>query len=536
MNYKFVFESFDEFVKSNYQELNEKEKDPGKEMSPAVALELLNKIQEYNLKLLENNIDERDSGRVKENYEKCLEYMKEGKGAKAILCGFLGRRMDMVQAKGIEDVFGLKLSKEERTSRKLYEPKVKELIESIDSMSDQDAADKAEMLLKDPKTAPRVPTSIRRVALWDLLPDADKQKAADEFSKLAMKRGYETDAPLLIVMEKAFKDRKKDDRYRMHSPGFLISTEVEADKTKPAKPPKAEKTFLISEENESELFKPNATGANGEEDFQGASYKEMVDNLGSIFQRYLVGEITSLKKIKILTSADRYRNTGSAESLSWGQLSYARALTMARVIEGLAKSAGLDDDIIDQLPKIIEIYAKGDNGDGSSGPNPPEGIKFGYYVKDGSGVKFVDGEDRKTVTMIAVDDEGTPTEDSAEGAKTKSMDPEANKEDYSKFRYNNIEIDFEYVEGGVDPEGGSEESISNLLFPVKLAIPARYSTKRIRIPIPIITTSTSSRGSGGKGGAGKCPEFKERYTTSFNFSFKPVTVAKWQSDLVKGKF
>ena len=533
MNYKFVFESFDEFVKSNYQELNEKEKDPGKEMSPAVALELLNKVQEYNIQLLENYIDEKDSGRVKENFEKCLEYMKEGKGAKAMLCAFLGRRMDYEHSQAIEKVFDLKLSKEERTSKKLYEPKVKELMESIDSMSDQDAADKAEMLLKDPKT--RIPNPIKRVALWDLLPDADKQKAADAFSKLAMKRGYETDAPLLIVMEKAFKDYKKDDSYRMRSPGFLISTELDAE-TKPANPPKEKKTFLISEENESELFKPNATGANGEEDFQGASYKEMVDNLGSIFERYLAGEITSLKKIKIITSADRYRNTGSAESLSWGQLSYARALTMARVIEGLAKSAGLDDDIIDQLHKIIEIYAKGDNGDGSSGPNPPEGIKFGYYVKDGSGVKFVDGEDRKTVTMIAVDDEGTPTEDSAEGAKTKSMDPEANKEDYSKFRYNNIEIDFEYVEGGVDPEGGSEESISNLLFPVKLAIPARYSTKRIRIPIPIITTSTSSRGSGGKGGAGKCPEFKERYTTSFNFSFKPVTVAKWQSDLVKGKF
>ena len=533
MNYKFVFESFDEFVKSNYQELNEKEKDPGKEMSPAVALELLNKVQEYNIQLLENYIDEKDSGRVKENYEKCLEYMKEGKGAKAMLCAFLGRRMDYEHSQAIEKVFGLKLSKDERTSRNLYEPKVKELMESIDSMSDQDAADKAEMLLKDPKTAPRVPTPIRRIALWDLLPDADKQKAADEFSKLAMKRGYETDAPLLIVMEKAFKDYKKDDSYRMRSPGFLISTELDAE-TKPANPPKEKKTFLISEENESELFKPNATGANGEEDFQGASYKEMVDNLGSIFERYLAGEITSLKKIKIITSADRYRNTGSAESLSWGQLSYARALTMARVIEGLAKSAGLDDDIIDQLHKIIEIYAKGDNGDGSSGPNPPEGIKFGYYVKDGNGVKFVDGEDRKTVTMIAVDDEGTPTADSADGAKTKSMDPEASKEDYNKFRYNNIEVEYEFVEQ--DEGATSEESISNLLFPVKLAIPARYSTKRIRIPVPTLTKSYSSRGSGGKSGATSCPEFKERYSTSFNFSFKPVTVAKWQSDLVKGKF
>jgi hypothetical protein len=533
MNYKFVFESFDEFVKANYQELNEKEKDPGKEMSPAVALELLNKVQEYNIQLLENYVDEKDSGRTKENFEKCLEYMKEGKGAKAMLYGFLGRRMDMVQAKGIEDVFDLKLSNDERRSRKLYAPKIDELMKSIDTMSDQDAADKAEMLLKDPKTAPRVPTPIRRIALWDLLPDADKQKAADEFSKLAMKRGYETDDSLLRMMEKSFKKYKKDDRYRMTSPGFTISTEVEAE-AKPAKPPKEKKTFIISEENESELFKPNATGGNGEEDFQGASYKEMVDNLGSIFQRYLAGEITTLKKIKILTSADRYRNTGSAESLSWGQLSYARALTMARVIEGLAKSAGLDDDIISQLPKIIEIYAKGDNGDGTSGPNPPEGIKFGYYVKDGNGVKFVDGDDRKTVTLIAVDDEGTPTTDSAEGAKTKSMDPEAGKEAYNKFRYNNIEIEFEIKEDGSDES--SEESISNLLFPIKLAIPGRYKTKKIRIPVPVITKSYSSRGSGGKSGATSCPDFTESTSTSFGFSFRPVTVAKWKSDMTKDLF
>jgi len=212
MNYKFVFESFDEFVKANYQELNEKEKDPGKEMSPAVALELLNKVQEYNIQLLENYVDEKDSGRTKENFEKCLEYMKEGKGAKAMLYGFLGRRMDMVQAKGIEDVFDLKLSNDERRSRKLYAPKIDELMKSIDTMSDQDAADKAEMLLKDPKTAPRVPSPIRRIALWDLLPDADKQKAANEFSKLAMKRGYETDDSLLRMMEKSFKKYKKDDR------------------------------------------------------------------------------------------------------------------------------------------------------------------------------------------------------------------------------------------------------------------------------------------------------------------------------------
>lgn len=527
MEYKFVFESFDEYVKANYNSINERDEDPGREMSPSVALEILEKMYEYNVELLENHIESRDrDSQVREKLTKSLEYIKEGKGGMAIVSYVLNdSSMNYRERQAIDAVFGVDISS--LNNRRDREPILKELLEKAKNYSENEANKKAEELLKNPNSV--IARALWPTALWLLLPDADKQRAANDLSKLAMKRGYETDAPLLSVMEKSFKDLKRDDRYRMSSPGYYISTEVD-EETEPSTPPEVKKTFLLSEENESELFKPNATGANGEEDFQGSSYKEMVDNLGSIFERYLAGQITSLKKIKIITSADRYRNTGSAESLSWGQLSYARALTMARVIEGLAKNAGLDDDIVSQLPKIIEIYAKGDNGDGTSGPNPPEGIKFGYYVKDGNGVKFVDGTDRKTVTIIPVDDEGTPTTDSADGAQTKSMDPESNKDAYSQFRYNNIEVEYEAVD---NPEEDlpSEEAISNLLFPVKVAIPSRYSTRRIRIPIPVITTSKSSRGSGGRSGATPCPDFSERTSTSFGFSFRPVTIAKWQSDL-----
>jgi hypothetical protein len=396
-------------------------------------------------------------------------------------------------------------------------------------MTKEDANKKAELLLKQPGKS-KIDSSIKRAALWMILPDTDKDKLAEEFSKLAMKRGYNSETPLLKVVEKEFKEQKKEDRYYMSSPGFRIDTESESIEGAKTTPPKVEKSFMISEKNESEVFKPNATGSNGESDFQGEGYKEMLDNLGSIFERYLTGEITSLRKINIYTSADRYRNTGSAESLSWGQLSYARALTMSRVIEGLATKAKLDEDIISQLPKLISIYSKGGNGDGTSGPNPPEGIKFGYYVKDGNGVKFVDGEDRKTVTMIAVDDEGTPTSDSADGAKTKSMDPEANKDDYSQYRYNNIEIIFDKVDSDPDAKKSSEESVENLIFPARVLIPSRYGKRKIRIPLPTITTSKSSKIGGNKNST-KCPSFKESSSTSFGFSFKPVTIASWETDL-----
>ena len=46
MNYKFVFESFDEYVKASYVGINERDEDPGKEMSGTVALEILEKALE----------------------------------------------------------------------------------------------------------------------------------------------------------------------------------------------------------------------------------------------------------------------------------------------------------------------------------------------------------------------------------------------------------------------------------------------------------------------------------------------------------
>ena len=531
MDYKFVFESFNEYVKANYSNINERDEDPGKEMSGTVALEILEKLNEYNLDLLDNYMKSMKNGRQKTSLMEILPLLRDGEGGKAILKNFLSRTstMDNEEKNAVEKVFDIKITEDERTRRNSRKAKMEQIAKSIDDMSKEDANKKAELLLKQPGKS-KIDSSIKRPALWMILPDTDKNKLAEEFSKLAMKRGYNSEGPLLNVVEKEFKDQKKEDRYYMSSPGFKIDTEAEAIERPNETPPKEEKSFMISEENESEVFKPNATGSNGESDFQGDGYKEMLDNLGSIFERYMTGTIKSLKGINIYTSADRYRNTGDAESLSWGQLSYARALTMARAIEGLATKANLDDDLVAQLPKLIKIYSKGGNGDGTSGPNPPEGIKFGYYVKDGNGVKFVDGEDRKTVTMIAVDGEGTPTADSADGAKTKSMDPEANKDDYNQYRYNNIEIIFDVVDTDFSNIEQSEESVTNLIFPARVSIPSRYSKRSIRIPLPTITTSKSSK-IGGNTNPTSCPSFKESSSTSFGFSFKPVTIARWETDL-----
>ena len=534
MDNKFVLESFDEFLKYVNHNISEKDdSDPGREMSSEVAMDLLEKIAQYNLDLLDNDIKSRKEGNVKDQLSIALPLLREGEGGKAILKHFIERTsyMSTKERDAIEKVFGVKLTEEERLRKSRRKDKMDKLAKDVDSMSKSDADKKAELYLKQPLDSNERHLSIylETQALWLILPESDKKKLAEDFSKLAMKRGYSSEAPLSRVIDKIYKEEKRDGRYFINSPGYDIGTESESIKSKESSSPmKQTKTFMISEDKESDVFKPNATGANGESDFQGEGYQEMLNNLGSIFERYLAGEITTLKKINILTSADRYRNTGESASLSWGQLSYSRAQTMARVIESIATKVGIDDDIISQLPKIINIYYKGENGDGTSGPNPPEGIKFGYYIKDGNGVKFVDGKDRNEVTLVDIDEEGTPK---SVGPKIKNIEPESDKESYNQYRYSNIEIEFERVDEPADAPNDSEEYITNLKFPSKISIPQRFSTKKIRIPIPVITTSYSTKGK--STGAGKCEDFKETTTTSFGLSFKQVEIAKWQSDLAK---
>jgi hypothetical protein len=76
---------------------------------------------------------------------------------------------------------------------------------------------------------------------------------------------------------------------------------------------------------------------------------------------------------RISTSASRFRNTGDAEGMTFAQLSQKRA-------------ESVDTYIREQLGSLVEfpqpvIDSGGSNGDGSSGPNPPE--RFAFVTKDG---------------------------------------------------------------------------------------------------------------------------------------------------------
>jgi hypothetical protein len=532
--HRFVFESFEDFLK-NSDPLLEAKEDSGTELKIEGATDLVNKIISLDLDLAENALKKSDAPEdspTKVYGMKAIEALRKkeyGKGALYVLLS----QTSSISPTEIEAMNAIGLDIDSKTKSADKKSKVKSLGTKVESMSDDEAKKLAEAGLKAYKE--KLSYKFRTPLLWGMLSDADKGKVYDDFFKLAIKRGYNTQEGLEKVVQDHFKSRKKDDASVMVSPGVMVFlTKEEITEVAPPAKVKPEKTFLLDDEMSSDVFKPNKTGANGQADFMEASFNELVGKLGSIFERYKAGEITTIKKINILTSADRYRNTEDAEKLSWGELSYARAIAMSKLVEGVAEAAGLDDDIISQLPKVTSIYAKGDNGDGTSGPNPPEGKKFGYYVKSGNASKWIEGTDRDRVILIPIDEEGTPTSDEPDG-EVREYAPKANVADYNKFRYNNIEIEFEMVEivpGKEEPL--TSEKIVALKYPVKIIIPSRYTTKRIKIPIPSITTSSSS--SGKSSGAGSCPSFKETTKLKLGLTFKTINILTYKSDLTKDLF
>lgn len=100
---------------------------------------------------------------------------------------------------------------------------------------------------------------------------------------------------------------------------------------------------------------------------------------------------------KISTSASRYKNTQQAKNMSFGELSRERAKSVYNYM--VAELSGLIPDI--KKAKVI-FDTDGENGDGSSGPNPPEPNTFS--TGGGEPDSYVDSGDR--------DKFGTPHTDS----------------------------------------------------------------------------------------------------------------------------
>lgn len=541
---KHVLESFQEFLKYKEFPLNEK-KDSGSPLDLNGIKELVNLIMTYNVKLAENLYDKSEG--IRGSYlREAVKAMSQGKYALAGIYSMIGSVVSKAVTKESFEVLKALVPStkdsdyNDLASLKNRKSKGNELLSEISKMSEEDARKIApegiKKITKD-REGNYIASAIKTPFIWGgLLSDEERNQTYSSFLAEALKKGYSTKDGLKKVIDDEYKEKKGDDGTRMQSPGLTAYLDKsESSVVKPGEPiVKEYKTAIVEEDDEDEVFKPNMYGANGEADYMEGTYKKMLDNLGAIFQRMLTGEVSTIKSITVHTSADRYRNTGAAEKLSWGQLSLLRSQSMASLVVAMASKSGLEESIVSKINSMIKLDFYGSNGDGTSGPNPPEPIKFGYYTVEGNKAVWKDGKDRGILEIIPIDKDASPLGETKQVKKS----PEKDKSDYNIFRYNNIEIVYESVEKTSIAEPTTViEKLVDLSYPIKIKIPARYRRKTINIPLPYIAMSGKFKA--GKGGKPtECPNFEGgggggTVKTKFGIGIRPVKILSWESDITK---
>lgn len=260
----------------------------------------------------------------------------------------------------------------------------------------------------------------------------------EELKRNLSKRANE----LKLTKEKILEQikKKEGDADTMGQPpailGYTSSEEIES----PIVVPGQSKSFsLLDEKNQRALFIDNSWDLNPE------VAKILTEQIYGVIERRKSGGFVEIEEIVISSSASRYRNTGKAESLSWGQLSFKRS----QVVYGIIKDALVKyeipegDPIRAELNKVTKISISGENGDGTSGPNPT-GVRIGYYQttakqsKDNTGAsKFIEKGPVEKVYITKIDGFGNS---SSEAPTEKNMPTLASREEYDKFKYVNVSI------------------------------------------------------------------------------------------------
>jgi hypothetical protein len=110
-------------------------------------------------------------------------------------------------------------------------------------------------------------------------------------------------------------------------------------------------------------------------------------------QQQLIGTDVKLQvtQFEIGASASRLRNTGKASDLTWSQLSSARAAKVTNEISTRLAKLGIS------IPNNVITIKGGTNGDGTSGPNPPENYTYS-----------IDGTANNVITDIAAKQNAFP--------------------------------------------------------------------------------------------------------------------------------
>lgn len=278
--------------------------------------------------------------------------------------------------------------------------------------------------IKTNKTAYRNISTKYAVAVWDTLKPEEKDQLAIKLLAEANSKGYKSPRDLMKIIS---------DKDKLVSRPFIGVLPDTMKREREVVSGESVEYAVIDEIDEVGLFKPNKYEMDDASFSSEIAKDRLIEDITLFLSQMLTDEL-DVESITIHSSANRFRNTsGDDNTLSWGEISYQRAATLSKVMIEIAKSLGFTDDMIETLVSKTSLDYYGDNGDGTSGPNPPTGIKFGYYdAEDG----FVEGDRRNEVVVYEIDEKGEPIKEDS----VLEIEPLGSAEDYQEFMYVNMVV------------------------------------------------------------------------------------------------
>jgi hypothetical protein len=270
------------------------------------------------------------------------------------------------------------------------------------------------------------------------------------------------------IIKKVLNNSKGRERYKYCRLGTRNSfTDLEKlPKTKPSTddvtPPELDTVILPSTVVQQDFFENNSWRLKpaGENEFFEtfiAPYKTALINLRKSYPNAGI----CVQSMSLESSASRFKNQGEAEDMSFEQLSEQRArgvetFLMNNYIElGGRWCTG---------KRTTTINAKGQNGDGSSGPNPPKGYSFLPKGTDYSKKNFI------------LPDANNPVGKKLELKRTEFGTPEAadkgGEKAYEKYRYVRPTVKIQ-VFYDVATEGADDKTLPINTPPEKIIDPAQ---------------------------------------------------------------
>ena len=352
--------------------------------------------------------------------------------------------------------------------------------------------------------------------LWEKLEESQKNQVYTTLLDKMKSSGFDKEKQLNNLIKD--KEGIKPSPYISITPSFVeIST--------PGTQGKSTDFEIVGLESgeENKLFKDNRWGSgvdseggkvNPDAFNDPAVLEEIRKTINDFIKMYSTGEVKEIKSIKIQSSASRYRNTndngGKAEKISWGELSYGRALTIVELFKEAATANNLSDEKKKYLQSKISIESKGSNGDGTSGPNTPAPLKFGYYDEKGNFVldngTFSKGkspeDNRKTLVIAELGEGGKPN-----GKYTTAEEaPLAGPTDYSQFKYVNFIIQATKLEEIPDEKVIKPTVETKVSYNPVVAFPKKSSGGGFSFKIKKMGKRSPGRPGAG-GNPFQCPEF-----------------------------